>query len=259
MNRYENREISKQEREQGLQEIEKSLDNEHKDEEIEGVIWHGKGGCDGCPQEGEFFELDKLPETHPNCRCSAEVKYKKAKIQPYIRIFIKDGGLRHVRYEVVDEDGNRTVRGLSTDKGKPSIYEKGEEDSHGISVDDKEYKASDKIFLTKEEVDKAQEHIAKLDEDNPKYNWALRNRADFTAEFLSTIGKDGCLGDYLSDEQKVWCSGSGFSEFVKCEIPEVIGMPRSYNDEEPDLEVPKKGGGKHPTSFPLHSPAAIIL
>lgn len=74
----------------------------------------------------------------------------------YMIIYTKKDRIGHVRYEIGDGRGYKEIRGLSVsfeDWKSETIYEKGEEDSHGISVyDTEQYLASEEIPLDREEL-----------------------------------------------------------------------------------------------------------
>lgn len=59
----------------------------------------------------------------------------------YLKIYIKKDNVGHVRYEIGDGRGYKEIRGLSVkanidwfNTNVETIYEKGEEDSQGISI-----------------------------------------------------------------------------------------------------------------------------
>lgn len=148
----------------------------------------------------------------------------------YMIIYVKNDVIGHVRYEIGDGRGYKQIRGLSVkwekDSSIPSantIYEKGEEDSHGINVYDQDYYLpSDKIPLNREELVGALAYTQKNDEEHEDYGVLSQNCNDFTAGVLAAAGKEGCVGDYLTAEQKSGLKASRSSDFVKCRIPRSI-------------------------------------
>lgn len=218
----------------------KSNPNSNKSEnisetEIKGVLWHSQDSCNECAENnGKFFALEEVPSTHPNCLCTTEVVTENI---PYMRIYVKNNKIGHVRIEIVDAKGNRTIRGLNNNwlqKGDGTIYEKGEKDSSGISIDDKkQYLPSKKILLTQEEYDKAHKRIEELDKHNPKYKSVLYNCDDFVIDIIkhSTFNED--LNKYFSTMQKINLSSG--SNLIKYKIPDYIGYPHEIDDNKPIL------------------------
>lgn len=114
-----------------------------------------------------------------------------------------------------------------------TIYEEGEEDSHGISIYNKDkYDASPKIPLEREELVSAIAYTKINDEKHEDYGLFSQNCNDFTADLLSYIGKKGCVGDYLSEEQKERSKLSGNSDFIKCRIPKNYEIGKQRLDED---------------------------
>lgn len=148
----------------------------------------------------------------------------------YLKIFIKKDKIGHVRYEINDGLGYKEIRGLSVKwtmdnfpNIKETIYEKGEEDSHEISVYDEDYYLpSGEIPLNREELVGAIAYTKENDETNQKYNLVTNNCNDFTSGVLAAAGKKGCVGDYLSQEQKESLRLSQLSDLDKCRIPKKI-------------------------------------
>lgn len=144
----------------------------------------------------------------------------------YVKIYIKNNYIGHVRYEIGDDRGNKIIRGLSVrgDVFNPNtIYEVGETDSNGISIyNQKYYLPSAMIPLEREELISAIAYVKTVDEENQEYGIISRNCNDFTSDLLSVIGKKGCVGDYLSEEQKEILHASQISDIVKCRIPRKI-------------------------------------
>lgn len=143
----------------------------------------------------------------------------------YMTIYTKNDRVGHVRYEIGDGRGYKEIRGLSVSKmykGK-TIYEKGERDSHGISVyNTDEYLASEKIPLTREELLGAMVYTRDNDEQHEDYNVISQNCNDFTGGALAAAKQKGCVGDYLTDEQKEDLRLSQSSDLIKCRIPQKI-------------------------------------
>lgn len=140
----------------------------------------------------------------------------------YIIIYTKKDFVGHVRYEIGNDYGFKEIRGLSISRpfGGKTIYEKGEEDSNYISVyNTDEYLASDKIPLEREELIGALTYTKANDEEHEEYGIISQNCNDFTAGVLSAASKSGCVGDYLSPEQKDGLRLSRSSDLIKCEIP----------------------------------------
>lgn len=143
----------------------------------------------------------------------------------YLISYTKNDSIGHVRYEIGDAKGYKEIRGLSI--AIPfigdTIYEKGEEDSHGISIYDREvYLPSKKIPLTREELIGAIAYTKENDRKQQNYRLLFNNCNDFASGVLSAAGKRGCIGDYLSEEQKQGFKSSRFSDFSKCKIPQKI-------------------------------------
>ncbi len=143
----------------------------------------------------------------------------------YLKIYIKKNAIGHVRYEIGDGRGYKEIRGLSVKYSnfikKETIYEKGEEDSHGISIyDEDNYLSSDEIPLEREELIGAMAYTKMNDEKEQSYNAVTNNCNDFTSGLLAAAGKKGCVSDYLSKEQKESFHGSQALDFYKCKIPE---------------------------------------
>lgn len=144
----------------------------------------------------------------------------------YLKIYIKKDKVGHVRYELNDGRGYKVIRGLSVSKPiiGNTIYEKGEEDSHEISIYDKDYYLpSDEIPLSREELVGAVAYTRENDEKDQNYNLVTNNCNDFTSGVLAAAGKDGCVGDYLTKEQKEEFHGSQGSDLFKCKIPNIVG------------------------------------
>lgn len=188
-------------------------------------VWHHdeQGACESCPGEGEIFAIDELPEVHPNCRCWIEaaeeeeepiikpVKIPKPKSQdeqppkqkPHMKIYVKNGTVGHVRIEVVDEEGNRIIRGLNSDYWHlEPVLEKGELDSSGLSIDDKAaYTSSEEIELSDQQLEAVKEYLNDKDKSEVKYNMLDANCVDYVNNVLKAAGVEGSMGDYLSEEQ----------------------------------------------------------
>lgn len=147
----------------------------------------------------------------------------------YLKIYTKKDWIGHVRYEIGDGRGYKEIRGLSVRVetswqgiSAETIYEKGEEDSHGISVyNQDEYLASDKIPLEREELLGAMVYTKENDEEHQEYGALKNNCNDFTSGVLSAAGQKGCVGDYLTKEQKEDFRLSKGSDFINCRIPKV--------------------------------------
>lgn len=209
--------------------------------EIKGFIWHSQDACGDCGQyNGKIFEPEDLPTPHPNCLCTIEEVIEN---KPYMRIYVKDNAIGHVRIEIVDAQGVRTIRGLNnTWKGanKGTEYEKGEKDSGGKSVDSKEYLPSQKILLTQEEYDKAHQRIEELDKKNPLYSATLYNCDDFINDIIHSSGLDKGLDQYLTDEQKEVFKASIYYDNKKYGEPNYYGatshsLPDLLDEEERKL------------------------
>lgn len=144
----------------------------------------------------------------------------------YMIIYVKNDAIGHVRYEIGDGLGFKLIRGLSVDGdilNPQTIYERGEEDSHGISVYDQDYYLpSDNIPLNRDELVGALAYTQSNDEEHEDYGVLSQNGNDFTAGVLAAAGKEGCVGDYLTAEQKNGLKASRNSDFVKCRIPRSI-------------------------------------
>lgn len=148
----------------------------------------------------------------------------------YLKIYIKKDAIGHVRYEIGDGRGYKEIRGLSVGvnldwfkSGVETIYEKGEEDSHGISIYDEDYYLpSDEIPLEREELIGAMAYTKENDEKEQSYNVVTNNCNDFTSGVLAAADKKGCVGDYLSKEQKEGLRLSQLSDLDKCRIPRKI-------------------------------------
>lgn len=204
-------------------------------DDIEGFIWRSQDSCGDCGQyNGKLFAAEDLPVPHPNCRCITEVVINDKR--PYMRIYVKDNMVGHVRVEIVDEKGNRAIRGLNSVNPitfGETIYEKDKLDSSGKSVDSKDYLPSQKIFLTKEEYDNAHKRIEEMDKNPPKYNAALYNCDDFVNDIIYHTGLDKKVGDYLTDKQEGRLSSG--SDLLKHQIPRFIGYPNDFDDSKPEL------------------------
>ena len=151
-------------------------------------------------------------------------------MEGYMIIYVKKDKVGHVRYEIGDGRGYKEIRGLSV-KWNPSwtsldmetVYEKGEEDSHGNSVYDTDiYSASDKIPLDREELLGAMSYTRENDDEELEYGVVSKNCNDFASGALSAAGKDGCVGDYLTNEQKEDLQLSQTSDLIKCRIPKQV-------------------------------------
>ena len=144
----------------------------------------------------------------------------------YLKIYIKKNAIGHVRYEIGDGRGYKEIRGLSSNLlswGKKTVYEKGEEDSLGISVYNQDhYLPSDEIPLEREELIGAIAYTKENDEKEQSYNAVTNNCNDFTSGVLAAADKKGCVGDYLSKEQKEGLRLSQLSDLDKCRIPRKI-------------------------------------
>lgn len=153
----------------------------------------------------------------------------------YMKIYVKKDRIGHVRYEIGNDYGFKEIRGLSVGGDFPNlytIYERGEEDSHYISVyNTDEYLASEKIPLEREELVSALAYTKTNDQEHEEYGMLSQNCNDFTAGVLSAAGKPGCVGDYLSPEQKDDLRLSQGSDLIKCKIPKKID---DWNDEFKD-------------------------
>ena len=71
----------------------------------------------------------------------------------YLKIYIKNDRIGHVRYEIGDNQGYKMIRGLSVSKfyNGNTIYEIGEKDSNGINIyNQKYYLSSPQINLNRE-------------------------------------------------------------------------------------------------------------
>lgn len=146
-------------------------------------------------------------------------------MEGYLKIYTKNNIVGHVRYEIGDDRGYKEIRGLSISKfyNGNTIYEKGEEDSHGISIyNTKEYSSSPKIPLSREELIGAMVYTRENDEQHKEYGLLTQNCNDFTARVLSAAKQKGCVGDYLSAEQKSNMHLSQASDFIKCKIPQKL-------------------------------------
>lgn len=153
----------------------------------------------------------------------------------YIIIYTKNDFVGHVRYEIGNDYGFKEIRGLSVGGdifNKKTRYEQGEEDKDYISVyNTNEYLASEKIPLEREELVSALAYTKTNDQEHEEYGMLSQNCNDFTAGVLSAAGKPGCVGDYLSPEQKDSLRLSRGSDLIKCKIPKKID---DWNDEFKD-------------------------
>lgn len=151
----------------------------------------------------------------------------------YLKIYVKKDNIGHIRYEISGDYGFKMIRGLSVSKlfrDKQTIYEKGEEDSHGISIyNKKEYIPSKEIPLNRQELISAVAYTKTNDENPPEYYLADNNCRDLMAGLLAASGKEGCVGDYLTNEQKSDLRLSRLSDLDKCEIPRIVekGMDKA--------------------------------
>lgn len=151
-------------------------------------------------------------------------------MEAYLKIYIKKDKVGHVRYELNDGRGYKEIRGLSVKLNRnnfpkitETIYEKGEEDSHGISIyNEDNYLPSNEIPLSREELIGAIAYTRENDEKDQNYNPFTNNCNDFTSGVLAAADKNGCVGDYLSKEQKEGLRLSQLSDLDKCRIPRKI-------------------------------------
>lgn len=141
----------------------------------------------------------------------------------YMKIYVKNDWVGHVRYELYDDYRYREIRGLSVGGGLSdmhTIYERGYLDKDDISIyNQEEYLASEEIPLDYDGFTGAMIYTRINDESHEEYGFVSQNCNDFTSGALSAAGQTGCVGDYLTPAQKDSLRLSQGSDLIKCRIP----------------------------------------